>query len=181
VTVTPELRETMLAAIPNLRAFAISLTNNVDAADALVQDTNLRAWTHIDRFQPGTNLHAWLFTILRNGFYSRYRKARREIGDPDGTFASRLVTIPEQGAMCDFEDLRTALAKLSVEHREALILIGAEGLSYAEAAQVCGVAVGTMKSRVHRARERLGQLLAIYGADDLGPDRMTQAALQAAH
>ena len=74
----------MLAAIPSLRAFAISLTNNVDAADDLVQDTILRAWANIDRFQPGTNLNAWLFTILRNGFYSRFRKARREVGDPAG-------------------------------------------------------------------------------------------------
>ena len=180
MTATPDVREAMLAAVPSLRAFAFTLTHSVDQTGDLVQEALLRAWANLDRFEPDTNLHAWLFTILRNGFYSRYRKARRQIGDPDGTCASRLVTIPEQGARCDFEDLRTALAKLSVEHREALILIGAEGLSYEEAAQVCGVAVGTIKSRVHRARERLGQLLAIHGAEDLGPDRMTQAALQSA-
>jgi len=145
-----------------------------------VQEAILRAWTNIERFEPGTSMNAWLFTILRNAFYSQYRKAHREVEDPSGAYADRLVTVPEQGARCDFADLRRALAKLSVEHREALILIGAEGLSYAEAAQVCGVAVGTIKSRVHRARERLGQLLAIHGAEDLGPDRMTQAALQSA-
>src|SRR3712207_2218966 len=122
----------MLAAIPSLRAFAISLANNRDAADDLVQDTILRAWANSEKFEAGTNMTAWLFTILRNAFYSQHRKARREIADPDGIYASRLLTIPEQGARCDFEDLRMALAKLSVEHREALILIGAEGLSYEE-------------------------------------------------
>ena len=101
----------MLAAIPSLRAFAISLTYNVDAADDLVQEAILRAWANIDRFQPGTNLNAWLFTILRNAFYSQYRKAHREVEDPSGAYADRLVTVPEQGARCDFEDLRTALAK----------------------------------------------------------------------
>ena len=180
MTATPEVREAMLAAIPSLRAFAISLTYNVDAADDLVQEAILRGWANIEKFEAGTNMTAWLFTILRNSFYSQYRKARREVEDPSGFFADRLVTIPEQGARCDFEDLRTALAKLSVEHREALILIAAEGLSYEEAAQVCGIATGTIKSRVHRARERLGQLLAIDGAEDLGPDRMTRAVLQSA-
>ena len=178
MTATPEVREAMLAALPSLRAFAISLASNRSAADDLVQDTILRGLANIEKFEAGTNMTAWLFTILRNLFYSQYRKARHEIADSDGTYASRLLTIPEQGARCDFKDLRTALAKLSVEHREALILIAAEGLSYEEAAQVCGVAVGTIKSRVHRARERLGQLLAIDGAEDLGPDRVTQAALQ---
>ena len=178
MTASPEIREAMLAAIPSLRAFAISLTYNVDAADDLVQDAILRAWTNIEKFEAGTNMTGWLFTILRNAFYSQHRKARREVEDPFGFYADRLVTIPEQGSRCDFEDLRTALAKLSVEHREALILIGAEGLSYEEAAQVCGVAIGTMKSRVHRGRVHLAKLLAITDADDLGPDRVMQAALQ---
>src|SRR5215207_5717947 len=167
----------MLAAIPSLRAFAISLTYNVDAADDLVQETIVRGWANIEKFEAGTNMTAWLFTILRNGFYSQYRKARREVEDPSGFYADRLVTIPEQGARCDFEDLRTALAKLPVDQREALILIAAEGLSYEEAAQVCGVAVGTIKSRVHRARLRLAQLLSVEDADDLGPDEVMQAAL----
>jgi RNA polymerase sigma-70 factor, ECF subfamily len=180
LTATPEVRDAMLAAIPSLRAFAISLTYNVDAADDLVQEAILRAWTNIERFEPGTSMNAWLFTILRNAFYSQYRKAHREVEDPSGAYADRLVTIPEQDSRCDFEDLRTALVKLPVDQREALILIAAEGLSYEETAEVCGVAVGTVKSRVHRARERLGQLLAIHGAEDLGPDGVTQAALQSA-
>jgi RNA polymerase sigma-70 factor (ECF subfamily) len=180
VTATPEVREAMLAAIPSLRAFAISLTYNVDRADDLVQDTILRAWANIDRFEAGTNLNAWLFTILRNAFYSQHRKAKREVSDPEGSYAAHRGTVPEQNAKCDFQDMRMALAKLPVDQREALILIAAEGLSYEEAAQVCGVAVGTIKSRVHRARLRLAQLLSVEDADDLGPDEVMQAALQRA-
>src|SRR4029453_11263089 len=109
----------MLAALPNLRAFPPSLCHNTDRADDLVQDTILRAWKGIDRFEVGTNLNAWLFTILRNGFYTQHRKKRREVEDPDGFFAGRLRTAPEQNAKCDVQDLRAALARLSPEHREA--------------------------------------------------------------
>ena len=179
-TVPPEVRDAMLAALPNLRAFAVSLTSNRDAADDLVQDTILRAWKNFEKFEPGTNLQAWLFTILRNGFYSQHRKKRREVEDPDGFFAGRLRTAPEQTTKCDFQDMLRALARLSPKHREALLLIVAEGLSYEDAAHVCGVAIGTIKSRVHRARMRLAQLLAVEDADDLGPDQVTQAALQTA-
>src|SRR4051794_15106553 len=169
--VPAETRAAMLAALPNLRAFAMSLTHNLDAADDLVQDTILRAWKNIDRFEVGTNLNAWLFTILRNGFYSQHRKKRREVEDPDGSYAARLRTAPEQTATCDVQDMLRALARLSPEHREALLLIVAEGLSYEDAAQVCGIAVGTIKSRVNRARERLARLLAVEATEDLGPDR----------
>jgi RNA polymerase sigma-70 factor, ECF subfamily len=178
VRAIPEVREAMLAAIPSLRAFAISLTYNVDAADDLVQDAILRAWANIDRFELGTNINAWLFTILRNAFYSQYRKARRLVEDPDGSYAARLGAPPEQNARCDFEDMRTALARLPVDQREALILIAAEGLSYEDAAQVCGVAIGTIKSRAHRARARLAELLSVQDADNLSPDEVMQAALQ---
>src|SRR5215217_8849643 len=168
----------MLAAVPSLRAFAISLIGDAHRADDLVQDTILRAWANLDRFEVGTNLNAWLFTILRNGFYSHHRKKRREVEDPDGSYAARLWAPPEQPARCDVQDMLKALAKLPVEHREALLLIVAEGLSYEDAARVCGVPVGTMKSRTFRARARLAQLLAVEEAEDLGPDRVTQAALQ---
>src|SRR5690349_19808870 len=170
----------MLAALSNLRAFALSLTHNVTSADDLVQDTILRAWANLDRFAVGTNLNAWLFTILRNAFLSQYRKTRREVEDPDGFFAGRLRTAPEQPAKCDVQDMLKAFRKLAVEHRKALLLIVAEGLSYEDAARVCGVPVGTIKSRVNRARERLARLLAVEEAEDLGPDRVTQAALQTA-
>jgi len=180
VTASPAIREPILAAIPRLRAFATSLSHNTDYADDLVQDTIVRAWAAIDRFEPGTNLLAWLFTILRNGFYSEYRKRQREAEDPDGFYAERLRIPPEQHGKCDVQDMLEALAKIPVHQREALILVAAEGLSCEEAARVCGVAVGTVKSRVNRARERLAKLLALEEAKDLGPDRVTQAALQTA-
>ena len=179
LTVEPALRDDLLRATPSLRAFAISLTNNLDRADDLVQDTLVRALANIDRFQRGTNLNAWLFTILRNLFHSEYRKRRREVEDPDGSYAGRLRVQPEQGSRLDFEDFRAALAKLPPDQREALLLVGASGFSYEEAANICGCAVGTIKSRVNRARSRLAALLAVEGMEDLGPDQMTRAALQA--
>src|SRR5215210_6075313 len=151
MTVDPAIRDGMIAAIPSLRAFAISLTSSPDRADDLVQGTLMRAWANIDSFEPGTNLDAWLFTILRNLFHSEYRKRKYEVEDVDGSHAGRLKTYQDQQAHLDFSDFRTALAKLRVNQREALLLVGAEGLTYEEAAGICGVAVGTMKSRVHRA------------------------------
>jgi RNA polymerase sigma-70 factor, ECF subfamily len=178
--VTPEVRAAMLAALPSLRAFALSLTNAREIADDLVQDTLVRALAKIDQFEPGTNMGAWLFTILRNIFYSQCRRTKREIEDPDGSYAGRLWAPPEQHGKCDVQDMLRALGRLPADQREALLLIVAEGLSYEEAAQVCGVAVGTIKSRVSRGRVRLAELLGIREADDLAPDRVTQAALQTA-
>jgi RNA polymerase sigma-70 factor (ECF subfamily) len=163
MTPEPAIRDALLAAVPSLRAFAISLCGQVDRADDLVQDTLLRALSHIDR----------------NLFHSEYRKRRREVEDPDGSYAGRLRVHPEQGARLDFEDFRTALAKLPPDQREALLLVGASGFSYEEAANICGCAVGTIKSRVNRARSRLAGLLAVDGVEDLGPDRVSRAALQA--
>src|SRR4051812_29751493 len=178
--VSPEIRAAMLAALPGLRAFALSLTNAREIADDLVQDTLVRALAKIDQFEPGTNMGAWLFTILRNIFYSQCRRAKREIEDPDGSYAARLWAPPEQHGTCAVQDMLRALGKVPTDQREALLLIVAEGLSYEEAAQVCGVAIGTIKSRVNRARRHLAQLPAVEAADDLGPDRVTQAALQSA-
>src|SRR5215211_8670638 len=177
---TPEVRDALLGALPSLRAFALSLTYSPDQADDLVQDALVRALTNIEKFQPGTNMIAWLFTILRNLFYSECRRAKHEVADPDGSYAGQLRTAPDQGARCDFQDLRKALTRLSPEHREALILVAAEGLSYEDAAQVCGVAIGTIKSRVHRGRMRLAELLAFHDAESFGPDEVMQAALQPA-
>jgi RNA polymerase sigma-70 factor (ECF subfamily) len=179
MTPEPEIRDALLAAVPSLRAFAISLCGQVDRADDLVQDTLLRALSNLDRFERGTNLNAWLFTILRNLFHSEYRKRRREVEDPEGSYAGRLTVQPEQGARLDFEDFRSALSKLPHDQREALLLVGASGFSYEEAAGICDCAVGTIKSRVNRARSRLANLLAVDDVEDLGPDRMTRAALQA--
>lgn len=173
----PEIRDALLGAVPSLRAFAISLCGQVDRADDLVQDTLLRALSHIDRFERGTNLNAWLFTILRNLFHSEYRKRRREVEDPDGSYAGRLKTQPEQGARLDFEDFRTALAKLPPDQREALLLVGASGFSYEEAANICQCAVGTIKSRVSRARTRLQDILKISGDGDYGPDAIASQVM----
>jgi RNA polymerase sigma-70 factor (ECF subfamily) len=173
----PSMRDAVLAAVPSLRAFAISLSGNVDRADDLVQETLLRALVNIDSFEPGTNLSAWLFTILRNLFRSEYRKRRREVEDGDGTYAESLKSQPEQEARVEFREFRAALSKLPPDQREALILVGASGFSYEEAASICGCAVGTIKSRVNRARTRLAELMSIESLDDFGPDRATRAVL----
>jgi RNA polymerase sigma-70 factor (ECF subfamily) len=172
-------RDSILAAIPNLRAFGISLTGNVDRADDLVQETILRALKNIDSFEPGTNMSAWLFTILRNLFRSEYRKRKREVEDATGMYADSLKSQPEQATRLEFEELRAALDKLPDDQREAVILVGASGFSYEEAAAICGCAVGTIKSRVNRARNRLAEIMSIDDLDDLGPDRQTRAVLTA--
>jgi RNA polymerase sigma-70 factor (ECF subfamily) len=179
MTLAPSVREAMLAAVPSLRAFAISLSGNVDRADDLVQETLLRAMANIDSFQPGTNMSAWLFTILRNLFRSEYRKRRREVEDADGSYADTLKSHPEQHGRVEFEEFRVALSKLPPDQREALLLVGASGFSYEEAAAICECAVGTIKSRVNRARTRLAELLAIDSADDFGPDQPTRAIMTA--
>ena len=173
----PAIRDQVLSTVPSLRAFAISLCGHVDRADDLVQETLLRALSHIDSFEPGTNMPAWLFTILRNLFRSDYRKRRREVEDAEGNYAKTLKTQPSQSAHLEFEEFRAALDKLPQDQREALILVGASGFSYEEAATICGCAVGTIKSRVNRARTRLADLLAIDSVDDFGPDRATRAVL----
>lgn len=167
---SPTIKAELLAAIPSLRAFAMSLSGNMDRADDLVQETLVKAWTNLGSFTEGTNMAAWLFTILRNLFYSEYRKRRREVADPDGRIAARLTSSPTQGAHMDFLDFNEALQQLSADQREALILVGASGMSYEEAAEICGCAVGTMKSRVNRARNRLAQLLAMDPDGDFGAE-----------
>jgi RNA polymerase sigma-70 factor (ECF subfamily) len=158
MTMQASVRDAMLAAVPSLRAFAVSLCGNVDRADDLVQETLVRAMANINSFQPGTNMSGWLFTILRNLFRSEYRKRRREIEDTDGSYAESLKSQPEQHSRIEFEEFRVALAKLRPVEREALILVGASGFSYEEAAAICDCAVGTVKSRVNRARTRLWKL-----------------------
>jgi RNA polymerase sigma-70 factor (ECF subfamily) len=178
MTLTPQLRDELLKTLPHLRAFAISLSGSIDRADDLVQETLVRALANVDRFQPGTCLQAWLFTILRNLFHTEFRKRRREVEDPDGLMASRLSVMPNQNGRLEFQDLRVALAKLPSDQREALLLVSAEGFSYEETAQITGAQLGTIKSRVNRARTRLAELMNVNDPDDLGPDRLVQAVLQ---
>jgi RNA polymerase sigma-70 factor (ECF subfamily) len=178
-TATSELCSEIIAFIPNLRAFAISLAGRSDEADDIVQETIVKALANLKRFRLGTNLQAWLFTILRNNFHTNYRKRRREAQDIDGVAAARLVSIPEQGGHLELQDMRAALAQLPALQREALLLIGAEGLSYEETASICNVPVGTVKSRVSRARMRMAELLGYGDPSEIGPDVQTRAAVSA--
>jgi len=177
--VSDALRRDLLASIPNLRAFAVSLTGSSERADDLVQETLMKAWAKFDTFQEGTNLRAWLFTILRNEFYSQVRKRGREVEDAEGTYAARLASQPAQGGHMDMRDFREALNHLPPDQREALILVGASGFSYEEAAEICGCAVGTIKSRVSRARTRLTEILGLegesYGADPVSTTVITRS------
>lgn len=170
-----QMKADLIAVIPNLRAFAVSLCGNPDRADDLVQETLVKAWSNLGSFVEGTNLPAWLFTILRNIYYSEYRKRRREVADTDGAIAAKLAAAPAQHGHMDFLDFRSALQRLPTDQREALILIGASGMSYEEAANVCNCAVGTMKSRVNRARNRLSDMLALAANGEFGNDGDWQA------
>jgi RNA polymerase sigma-70 factor (ECF subfamily) len=120
---------------------------------------------------------AWLFTILRNLSRSEYRKRRREVEDADGSYAASLTTLPEQNSHCEMDEFREALKLLPHEQRESLLLVGASGFSYEEAAQICECAVGTIKSRVNRARTRHAALLSIEDSSDFGPDRELRAVV----
>ncbi|HVI30796.1 sigma-70 family RNA polymerase sigma factor [Phenylobacterium sp.] len=163
MTATTSWRDQVVGLIPALRAFAWSLSHNGSDADDLVQDTLIKAWTNRDKFEPGTNLRAWLFTILRNTYYTNVLRRRREVRDETGEYAATLKSAPTQDWSVAMRSLQNALQQLPDEHREALILVGAAGLSYEEAADICGCALGTIKSRVNRARARL---LKIMDADD---------------
>jgi RNA polymerase sigma-70 factor (ECF subfamily) len=152
-------RDGLLALMPSLRAFAWSLSHDASDADDLVQDTLFKAWSNQDRFAAGGNLRAWLFTILRNTFYTSLHRRRREVRDEDGKHAALLTEPASQEWSMSVQALRTAMMELPLEHREALILVGGAGLTYQEAADICGCAIGTIKSRVNRARAKLAGML----------------------
>ena len=175
-------RDELPSHLQALRAFAISLTRNVATADDLVQDTIVKAWTNFDQFQPGTNLRAWLFRIQRNTFYSNARKHRREVPDPEGIHAGRQFVKPDHDSKLAFSEFLVAFDRLTPEHREVLVLVGASGYSYGEAAEMMGVAVGTVKSRANRARARLCDMLGLAEGEnpmsDLSPEMMGVAVNQ---
>ncbi|MGC1304582.1 MAG: sigma-70 family RNA polymerase sigma factor [Caulobacteraceae bacterium] len=158
-------RDDVVALVPALRAFAWSLSHNSADADDLVQETLIKAWANRDKFEPGTNLRAWLFTILRNTYYTVLAKKRREVADEEGKHAATLCAAPTQEWSVAMRSLQAALQRLPDEHREALVLVGAAGLTYEEAAEICGCALGTIKSRVNRARAKL---MKIMDADEAG-------------
>ncbi len=169
-------KDELVTHLPALRAFALSLTRNRSTADDMMQDTVLKAWTNMDKYKPGTNMRAWLFTILRNNFYSSRRKLNREVADVDNAFSDSLSVKPDHDGRLQMMDFKVAFAKLADEQREALILVGANGFSYEDAGQMCGVATGTMKSRVNRARAKLTELLNLNDDEAL---ELTDAATMA--
>jgi RNA polymerase sigma-70 factor, ECF subfamily len=182
-----EPREALVQHLSSLRAFAMSLTRNRASADDLVQDTIVKAWTNIEKFAVGSNLQAWLFTILRNTYYSSLRKGRRELPDPEGIHAQRLFVRPDHDGRLAFADFQRAFDQLSDEHREVLTLVGASGFSCEEAAVTMGVAVGTVKSRASRARKRLSELMGMAEGEgvlaDVGQAElavMSRSGMQAA-
>jgi RNA polymerase sigma-70 factor (ECF subfamily) len=161
-----------------MRAFAMSLTRDPSAADDLVQDTVVKAWTNIASYTPGTNMRAWLFTILRNHFYTQRRRLARETADSEGAFAARLAEKPAHDGRLALRDFAAAFARLPDEQREALVLVGASGFSYDEAARMTCVPAGTVKSRANRARRKLAELLGLEAHEEMEmTDRATRAVM----
>lgn len=160
-------RHEVIALIPRLRAYAMSLTRSNVEADDLVQETLMKAWRARSSFEPGTNLQAWLFTILRNAFLSETAVRSRTTQDVDGHHAARLAAGPNQEWRLRYGEMLKALHQLRPHAREALLLVAASGMSYEEAARVCNCPVNTMKSRVKRARASLADLIGFELAGDV--------------
>ncbi|MEZ5938537.1 MAG: sigma-70 family RNA polymerase sigma factor [Hyphomonadaceae bacterium] len=174
-TAPDTFRDELTALIPHLRAFARSLCNDATLADDLAQEALLKAWKSREAYIPGTNMKAWAFTILRNHFYSETRRSwRRQPLDPEVAEAT-LVAADDPAAALDLLSIRNAMNLLSADQREALILVGAGGMSYEEAASVCGCAVGTVKSRVSRARKALEEIISQNGAGYSSDDSLNAA------
>lgn len=162
-----DFRDSLLAVMPSLRAFARGLCGNRDLADDLAQDAMMRAWAARDRYAAGTNFRAWIFIILRNQFYTTLRKNSRMVSwDPD-VAARHLIAKESQQDGLHLRDVETALAKLPAEQREVLMLVGAGGIPYEEAAQIMGCAIGTIKSRLARGRAALTALVDGPDTDDV--------------
>jgi len=154
-----EFKRELEAVIPHLRAFARGLCGRPDMADDLVQEALLKAWAAQERFEPGTSMRAWTFVILRNAYLTDMRRNRFR-GEYDESVAERILTAPaSQEEPIHLSDLHRALLTLPPERREALLLVGAGGFSYEEAANICGCAIGTIKSRVGRARVALTSMM----------------------
>ncbi|GJE74207.1 sigma-70 family RNA polymerase sigma factor [Methylorubrum suomiense] len=153
--VAETFRDDLIRALPSLRTFAMSLCANGARADDLVQETLIKAWANRTRFVPGTNFIAWTFTILRNQFYTEMRKAKREVEDAEGAHAATLTAAPDQDHVVALGAVMDLIGTLPLPQRQALLLVGAEGFTYEEAAARLGCQVGTVKSRVSRARSFL--------------------------
>lgn len=163
-------RDALIGAVPALRGFAFSLVGDPSRADDLVQETLVKGWSNRHRFTPGTNMNAWLFTILRNQFYTDLRKAKREVEDADGSHAAKLTALPDQEGVVNLKRLRDRLDGIPEAQRIALLMVGAEGYTYEEAAALLQCKVGTVKSRVSRARAYLSEVLGL--TDAAAPDAL---------
>jgi RNA polymerase sigma-70 factor (ECF subfamily) len=155
-----DFRRELVSLLPHLRAVARALSGHRDRADDLVNDTVLKALSAEAQFEPGTNLKAWLMTILRNHYINGLRRNRIEVETIGEIPEAALPTAPNQEHVVEVNEVGAALQLMSIEHREILVLVSAAGLSYEEAADVCGCAVGTIKSRLNRARGELKRVLA---------------------
>ncbi len=174
-------RDEIVTHLAALRAFARGLTGNATSADDLVQETVLKAWGKFDQFRAGTNLRAWLFTIMRNTFLSSRRKSAREVADPEGSFTAQLASKPDHDGRLAMQELNAAMRDLPLEQREALLLVGALGFSIEEAAETCGCAPGTIKSRANRGRAALAKRLGLDKGDEvLSTDKTVTGVLAAA-
>ncbi|HEV7385073.1 MAG TPA: sigma-70 family RNA polymerase sigma factor [Phenylobacterium sp.] len=153
-----DFRDLMLAEIPRLRASALALTGSAVEADDLVQDTLVRAWRFRERYLPGTNLAAWMFRILKNAFLTQRTGRRSWVEDVDGQYSSQIALAPEQEWRVQFAEVLHALPQLPDDNRDAVLLVGALGMSYQEAADACGCDIGVLRGRVHRGRAQLADL-----------------------
>ncbi|WP_370954445.1 sigma-70 family RNA polymerase sigma factor [Bosea sp. RCC_152_1] len=167
----------MLTFEPQLRAYAMSLSRSADRSDDLVQETLMRAISKIHTFRPGTNLGAWLTTILRNCYLSDLRRRRHEVEDADGCYSESLRAAPEQEGLLEYKEFCAALREIPFDQREALMLVGAAGLSYEDTATLCRTTTGTIKSRINRARSRLAALLGIDNISEIGFDSRVRAVM----
>lgn len=156
---TDDFKKELLGVIPHLRAFARSLTGRADIADDLVQETLLKAWAARERYAPGTKMKSWTFVILRNSYLTQLRRSRFHGEYDEETMNRTLITPAAQDHNIHLSDVQRGLLELPESQREALILVGAGGFSYEEAAEICGCAVGTVKSRVARARVALEKIV----------------------
>lgn len=159
-----ETKESIVEHIRDMRAYAISLARDGDMADDVVQDALVKAWTHFDSFQPGTNLRAWLITIVRNTFYTNIRKSAREQSLPSQQ-TPIVAEKPAHDGHLQLSEFRRAYEALSEDHREAIMLVGILGFTYEEASEACGAPVGTVKSRAARARAALAEKLDLDEVD----------------
>lgn len=164
-------RRDLTALIPRMRAFARGMCGNAAAGEDLAQDSLVKAWAAQASYRPGTNLKAWVFMIMRNQFYTEKRRSWRNVPLDQEMAERTLVATADPSSVIALDELRRAMLNLPAQQREALILIGAGGCTYEEVAEMCACAVGTVKSRVSRARDGLARIFAegSIRRDDIRP------------